>query len=430
MSNSNLIQFQKITQPENLNFVFPLSRYNQEINGLKNNFYSLEVSLSYDIKNVFPVNNISIRPSLGYQYFLGSIYKEEMWKITGFNFSLGFNYLLNDNNSSQNNDKNNKPFAITDTVIIRDTIYKELKIDKSKLSNSNFSDFNNNDEITLVSSDTTINSKSNLDYTLDIITIKETYELTNVTFKEEEKTNFELIIPNLDIKYVQNGNLIDKYSGKVEKELYDYTLVKVDCNDIRNNLINNKIPEANPNLTNIIKDTIYTYNYPTFNFNLDIFSEEEIKQSKLILNGFIENETKLIYSDTITFLGKAGNTKYVLDINHFIDVEKLNLNYNNSKFKTNTNLKDFTINYNLLIEDINANIDSTISGEILLNNIEDKPKKANKEALYIIPADCFNAVGENKDNRDFADSLKKINLIKLELAPQFLSKKDKYYIKK
>lgn len=418
MSNSNLIQYQKITEPENLNFVFPLSRYNQELNGLKNNFYSLELALSYDIKNIFPVKNINIRPTIGYQHFLGSIYQSEKWNLTGYNFSIGFNYTFQDIDLP-NNYNNDKQLIISDTIIIRDTTFKEVKIDKTKYYN-----LNNLVDSRIVSKDKTTSTKTNEDYILEISTIKENIEVINYTLLDDEKTNTDnnelnLVIPNLDIKYINNGNLTDTYFGKVDKELYDYTVINVHCED----LLNLKLIENSSHQAEVIRDTIYTYNYPIFKFNLDVFSENEIKNSKLILNGYIENENKHIYSDTIKFKNKTEKVNYNIEMDKFLNGENLNLLYTNSKFKTNTNLKDFTINYQLIIEDTNSNIDSTISGEILLNNTEDKPKKANRETIYKVSKTCFSNVGETK----IEESLNILNLIKLEFTPKFVNENDKYF---
>ena len=439
MSNSNLIPFQKITEPENLNFVFPLSRYNQTLNGIKNNFYSIDLSLSYDIKDVFPIKNLNIRPAVGYQTFIGSIYSSEKWKISGLNLSLGFNYSIN-NKSTDISPKDLKPLVISDTIIIKDTIYTDKIVDKNTFDNLlkakdndiNAKDINN---ITLYSRDTTYNSKSNLEYNLNIITIKETFENINYILDTTNNynNNFELIIPNLAIKYLNNGILIDKYIGKVEKELFDYNLIQINCDDfLQNNLI-----EASNNHKTIIRDTIYHFTYPTFNFNLDVFSENEIKQSYLILNGFIEKETKLIYSDTIYFANKTEISNYNINYDNFVNINKNNLHFHDNKFTTNYNLRDFTINYNLFIEDNNSVIDSTISGEIIMSNTEDKPKKANKLDLITIDSDCLvktalEAKGSliDKNVDIYTDKIKRIGLIELKIIPQFLPQNNKYYLKK
>lgn len=394
MSSSNLIQFQQIQEPSDLKFVFPLSRYNQQVFGVKNNFITYNFDLNYNFVKFYD-DKIGLDLGIGYLSTLNSIYKKANWSFKGYNFNLGIKYYYNDNRISyQNNLQTQKQILITDTTITNDTInIKEITTKES---------LNNTFQLKFAKSDTTQNIKNTEDYILKIINIKNTFHKIEYQKDKSLELSFKnLIIPNLDLFYSYNNILTKNYYNKINKQITKYNYLIINENELNEllNFISYSKDNLDKNLTlknTILKDklnvidTIVTINFPNILFKLDIYSEETITNCKIIISAINDN---IKYKDTLVFDQYVNNK---VDINYIFNLNKLE--FTNDYFKkvfdnqitTNYIFGDFMFKYEVIIEDISGNTDNTLNGNILFETIYNKIDKINDRNILLIDFDNKN----------------------------------------
>lgn len=412
MSKSNLIQYQKIVSPENLNFVFPLSRYNQPINELKSNFISLELGAGYEFEKVID-EQINCRIMLNYQNFIGSVYSGANWNISGFSANLGLNYKFHNYKNRISEPKDfliiNDTIRMQDTIFINSEITKDEFIELSKNLKSNYK---------IIKTDTIKTTKQNEDYTLNIYNIKEIGEYTNYTITEDVEIVLEskLIIPNLDVKYKVNDNLYEIYNDKIEKELIEYKLNTIKCENLNSNLLSygNEVT---------IKDTIFTYSPLILNINYDIYSDNELNNIFIIIksNDTLNNKSKKIYYlDTLYLNNSKGIINYNINFEKFVYqndksnntkfyYEDIKLN-NSNKIKTNIDISKLELEYNLIVVDKNNNRDESINGELYFRFNNEKSKKSSQIELYSLDMNCFESSIKNNIFSDLKELENKLNI--------------------
>lgn len=414
MSSSNLIQFQQIKEPADLSFVFPLSRYNQQIFGIKNNFITYNFDLNYNILKFYE-NKIGVDIGIGYFSTLNSIYKNANWSFRGYNLNLGIKYYYNDNNLIKNNNpQDKKQIFINDTLLINDTL-KIKEITENETLNSTF-------KVNFVKSDTTYNIKKTDDYILKIITIKNTFNKIEYESTKSQNINLKnLIIPNLELFYSYNDNLTKSYYNKINKQITKYNYLNIADNDLnefinnfsnnkettnRSFILKNKILESNIS----ISDTVVTIAFPDILFKLDIFSEEAITSCKVIVNAL---NGDIDYKDTLNYEQYIDNK---IDINYKFNLNKFKFANSNNKttignqITTNYIFGDFRFSYVIIIEDNSGNLDNTLNGSILFETIYYKSNKINEKNILLIEVDNkLNKVNLNKENyRFFEENFKEI----------------------
>lgn len=406
--------------PEDLNFVFPLSRYNQPINELKSNFISVEVGAGYEFQKVID-DNINCRIMLNYQNFIGSIYSGSNWNLNGFSTNIGLNYKFHNYKNRASEPKEyliiNDSIRIQDTTFINRDITKDEFIELSKNPNNNYK---------IIKIDTIKTTKQNEDYTLNIFNIKEIGAYINYNIIEDDEVVLEgqLIIPNLDVKYKINDKLFEIYNYKVEKELIDYKVHTLKCENLNNNLLS----FGNEN---IIKDTIFTYSPPILSFNYDIYSDNELKQNFIIIKSSDKSTEKsnelsndVYYLDTLYLSNSKSNVDYKLNFTKFVfkKEKSKNINYffektnanNSNKVKTNIDISKLDLEYKLVVIDKMNNRDESIYGALDFKFNNEKNKKSNQIELYSLDLNCFENSVKNKIFSNLEDLENKLNLENLK----------------